>query len=254
MAKLTEAQRQQRAAARARREALEAEERDRRDTERREMWQREGMYLSWEEYQAGEPCRGCGEPMRDDLGDWPPLLRLTEEEKREYEVAEERFRERHSDCKSSRWSISGSRVTHCFGCCPPPPMGPQQIKKLSELFASWPSAEERKKDQDAWKLTLTCDHVVRYTQHRENSYVSTSVVDCPECPGRRGVVHSERIGPAYSDEAILADRGAADRERLAKELAAAKAKLQRQQKNAAATQRRIEEIEKQLKPVPDASE
>ncbi|WFB08188.1 hypothetical protein LRS74_14855 [Streptomyces sp. LX-29] len=247
MAKLTEEQRQQRAAARAQREALAAEERDRRDAERREMWRCEGMYLSWEEYRSGEPCRGCGEPMQDGLGDWPGLMYLSEQEKREYDAAEEGFRARHADCKGGRWSISGSRVTHCSFCCPPPPMGPNQIKKLRELVASWPSAEERKKDLDAWKLTLTCHHVVERTQHREHSYFGSSVVDCPECSARRGVVHSERIGPAYSDEAIRVERDAADRDRLAEELAAAKSKLQRQRKNAAATQRRVEEIEKQLK-------
>ncbi|MBL1095173.1 hypothetical protein [Streptomyces coffeae] len=246
MAKLTEEERQRRAAARARKKALEAEEKDRRDRERREMWQREGMHLSWEDYEAGEPCRGCGEPMEDGRGDWPGTMYRSEQEKREYDAAQERFRERHPDCKSGRWGISGSRVTHCMLCCPPPPMSPARIQKLAELVASWPSTDERKKDQDAWKLTLTCDHTVRYTQHREHDRVSTDVVDCPECDARRGVVQSERIGPAYDDEQIMCDRLAAERERLAEELAAAKSKLQRQQRNAAATRRRIDEIEQQL--------
>ena len=133
-------------------------------------------------------------------------------------------------------------------------MSPQQIEKLGELFASWPSAEERKKDQDAWRLTLTCDHVVRHTQHRDHTYFSTPVVNCPECSGRRGVVHSERIGPAYSDGADPAERAAVDRERLAEELAKAKAKHQRQQQNAATTQRRIEQIEDVLKTGPERRE
>ncbi|MGW5094136.1 hypothetical protein ACWEQU_20110 [Streptomyces nodosus] len=247
MAKLTEEQRRQRAAKRALRSALDAEADDRRRRERAERWQREGMRLSWAEYVAGEPCRGCGEPMQDELGSWPPLMKLSESEKREYEESDRRFRERHADCRDARWSVSGSRVTHCCFCCPPPPMGPKQIKDLARLFASWPSQEERKKDLDTWNLTLRCDHVVPHIQHREHGHVSTRVVDCPECGERRGVVGSERVGPAYSDDGTIRERAAADRGRLNQELAAAEAKLARQQKNAAATQRRITEIQEELR-------
>ncbi|MEU3508549.1 hypothetical protein ABZ733_11585 [Streptomyces longwoodensis] len=120
------------------------------------------------------------------------------------------------------------------------------MEKLANLFASWPSREERKKDLDTWDLTLRCDHVVPHIQHREHSYVSTRVVDCPECGERRGVVSSERVGPAYRDDGTIRERAAADRERLARQLAAAEAKLTRQQKNAAATQRRIAELQEEL--------
>ncbi len=184
--------------------------------------------------------------MQDGLGDWYPLMKLSESEKREYEETDRRFRERHADCQGGRWSISGSRVTHCGFCCPPPPMEPQQMEKLAKLFASWPSREERKKDLDTWDLTLRCDHMVPHIQHREHSYVSTGVVDCPECGERRGVVSSERVGPAYRDDGTIRDRTTADRERLARELAAAEAKLTRQQKNAATTQRRIAELQEEL--------
>ncbi|MFG2885432.1 hypothetical protein ACGFYV_24600 [Streptomyces sp. NPDC048297] len=246
MAKLTEEQKQQRAAKRALRSALEAEADDRRRRERDEQWEREGTRLSWAEYVAGEPCRGCGLPMTDELGSWPPLLKLSEAEKLEYEEANQRFRERHADCRDARWTVSGSRVTHCCFCCPPPPMGPKQVEKLARLFASWPSREERKKDLDRWDLTLRCDHVVPYIQHRENTRVSARVVDCPECGERRGVVSSEQVGPAYRDDGTIRERVAADRERLARELAAAEAKLTRQQKSAAATQRRIAEFQEEL--------
>lgn len=246
MAKLTEEQKRQRAAKRALRSALEAEADDRRRRERDEQWEREGTRLSWAEYVAGEPCRGCGLPMTDELGSWPPLLQLSEAEKLEYEEANQKFRERHTDCRDARWTVGGSRVTHCCFCCPPPPMGPKQVEKLARLFASWPSREERKKDLDRWDLTLRCDHVVPYIQHRENTRVSARVVDCPECGERRGVVSSERVGPAYRDDGTIRERAAADRERLARELAAAEAKLTRQQKNAAATQQRIAELQEEL--------
>ncbi|MET9684529.1 hypothetical protein [Streptomyces coeruleorubidus] len=44
----------------------------------------------------------------------------------------------------------------------------------------------------------------------------------------------------------IRERAAADRERLARELAAEEAKLTRQQKNTAATQRRIAELQEEL--------
>nr|WP_134003116.1 hypothetical protein [Streptomyces sp. 846.5] len=250
MAKPTEEQRQQRAAKRAIRAALAAEAEEQRDGERIELWKREGTHLSWEEYRAGEPCRGCGEPMSDGLGNWWPTLKLSEPERREYEEAQQAFRERHSNCKGGRWSIDGSRVTHCGICCPPPPMSPKQIEKLYKLLSSMTPPEERKKELDAWNLTLRCDHVVPFIQHRSNTYVSTSVVDCPECEARRGVVSREHVGPAYNDDGTSRQRDSAQQEQLARELAAITAKLARQQRTAAATQRRIDEIQEQLQDRP----
>ncbi|WP_316739064.1 hypothetical protein [Streptomyces sp. MK7] len=246
MAKLTEEQRRQRAAKRAQRAALDAEAEDQRRRERDGLWKREGTRLTWAEYVAGEPCRGCGSPMRDDLGSWPPLMKMSESEKREYDEADRRFRERHTDCRAARWSVDGSRVTHCCFCCPPPPLSAKQIEGIAKIFASMPSREERKKDLDTWDLTLRCEHVVPYIQHRDNAYVSARVVDCPDCGERRGVVSSERVGPAYSDDGTIREHAAADRERLGQELAAAEAKLARQRKNAAATQRRITELQERL--------
>lgn len=248
MAKLTEEERQQRAATRGQQAALAAEQEDRRNSERRDRWVREGKRrLTWEEFEAEEPCRGCGKPWRDGLGDWSPLAKMGEEERREYEAAEARFREEHPKCGSTRWGISGSRVSHCSECCPPPPLSPEMVKKLLGFFTSLPSAEERKEDLDAWDLTLTCDHVAQHIQHREHDHVSARVVDCSECGERRGVVQSVRVGPAYSDDAIQAERAAADQERLAGELAAAQEKLQREERRAGATRRRVEEMQEQLK-------
>jgi hypothetical protein len=245
MAKLTEEQRRQRAAKRAQRAALDAEAEDQRRRERDDLWKREGTRLTWAEYVAGEPCRGCGSPMKDGLGSWPPLMKMSEQEKREYEEADRRFRERHADCRSGRWTIEGSRLTHCCFCCPPPPLSPKQVESIARIFASV-SRQERKKDLDTWDLTLRCGHVVPYIQHRDNAYVSAHVVDCQDCGERRGVVSSERVGPAYRDDGTIREHASADRERLAQEVAAAEAKLARQQKNAAATQRRITELQERL--------
>lgn len=56
MGKLTEEQRQERSRARNRREALQAEDDDRRREATREQWQREGTYLSRVEFKAAIPA------------------------------------------------------------------------------------------------------------------------------------------------------------------------------------------------------
>lgn len=121
MRRLTDEQKAERARKRALRRALEAEADAVRVERRCEQWRTESMYLSWEEMEAGIPCRGCGLPVTDQLGSWPPLLHLTAEQQPEYDAAEADYKARHGGCHSHRWSIEGSRIRHCGYCCPPPP-------------------------------------------------------------------------------------------------------------------------------------
>lgn len=179
MPKLTEEQRQKRALTRARRGALEAEEDDRRSEERRQQWEREGTRLTLEEYRQGVPCRGCGELLQDERGSWPPLLRMTEAERAEHDAQDAAFRARHADCRAGRWSIQGSRTRHCFICCPPAPMSRHKLEELARLFATFKPADP--KNLDAWELSLTCNHSVHKTQHKDHDYWSARVVDCPAC-------------------------------------------------------------------------
>ena len=124
------------------------------------------------DYVAGEPCRGCGEPMQDGLGDWFPSCSCPSRRSASTRKPTQRFRERTRRTAGMLGGpFSGSRVTHCCFCCPPPPIGPKQMEKLAGLFASWLPREESKKDLDTWDLTLRCDHVVPHIQHREHSYV-----------------------------------------------------------------------------------
>jgi hypothetical protein len=73
----TDEDRERRASLRARRTAEAAEADDRRVEERRLQWQREGVYMTRAEIEAGGPCRGCGQPLLDGLGDWDSLNNLT---------------------------------------------------------------------------------------------------------------------------------------------------------------------------------
>ena len=238
MAQMTSEQREHRALLRARRAAEAAEAEDRRLGERRRQWQCDGAYLSRAELEAGEPCRGCGQPLLDGLGDWYPLNQLTPEQRAEYDQADALFRERHHDCRSHRWSISGHRTTHCGYCCPPPPLSDRQIEQIARILSS---ADMRTQDQDAWDLTLTCGHIVRRTQHRDHARYATGVTGCPACGTRRGVVTAQRTGPADDQN------GQESRDRLAADLKAAQAKLDRQRKAIMSTERGIAELSQKLK-------
>ena len=239
MARMTDEQREQKALLRARRAAEAAEEEDRRTEERRQQWLREGTYMSLAEIEAGEPCRGCGQPLLDGLGGWPPLLKLTPEQRAEYDRADTAFRERHADCRAGKWSMSGHRITHCLYCCPMPPLSDRQAEQIARILSS--ACRVRSENLDAWDLTLTCDHVVRGTQHRDNGdRYSTAVTDCPACGMRRGVVRARRVGPAGDESGQVA------RDRLTAELAAERAKLGKQRNTVDATERRIADLARKL--------
>jgi hypothetical protein len=236
MAQQTGERREHRALLRARRAAEAAEQDDRRLEERRRQWQRDAAYLSRAELEAGEPCRGCGQPLLDGLGDWPPLNQLTPEQRGDYEQADARFRERHRDCRSHRWSMAGHQSTHCGYCCPPPPLSDRQVEQIAQILSS---ARACTQDLDAWNLRLTCGHVVRRTQHHDHDRYAIGVTDCPDCGSRRGVVTSERIGSADKPRQATEDR-------LAAALAAAKAKLDRQRAAIQASERAVADLSEKL--------
>ena len=94
------------------------------------------MMLSWEQYQAGEPCCGCGRPLiDDDPWQFRGTIHLTDAERERYEIEDARYRAYHGGCRAHRWSVQGSLTTHCGRCCPPPPLSPQQVAKLGVLLA-----------------------------------------------------------------------------------------------------------------------
>jgi len=228
--RLSEEDRARRVAARARRDALAAEEDDHRRAERARRWARDGTWLSFDELRAGVACRGCGEPVVDGRGSWPPLMKLTGDERAAYDEAEAQFRQRHTDCRSGRWSVSGSRSWHCGFCCPPPPPSPKQIEQISRILSS---TARDVRELDRWELTLTCDHTVALSQHRDHRSWSMSVVDCPECGIRRGVFRSVHVGPVPD---------AAERERLESDLAAARSAVDRHRRALARAEQRVAEL------------
>lgn len=189
MARLTDERRAARTAVRRRREALEAEAEHERREARRKEWQAAGAYLTRDELEAGEACRGCGVPVIDGLGDWSLPRQRTPEEQAAFAAADDGYRARHGDCRSHRWSISGSRSWHCGHCCPPHPLNQHQIDFITAMLRS-PS---NPKELNTWRLTLTCEHVVERKMHRSNRQWSTRSVECAVCARHRGVLEAERL-------------------------------------------------------------
>lgn len=188
---LTEEQKAARAEKRRMTNALKEEARVRRDEARRREWVENGMYLTREQAAAGEPCRGCGLPVIDNLGSWPGTMFLTEEERVEYDAGQVRYHGMHPNCDSHRWSMAGSRATHCGYCCPPIPLAPSQLEHIQRFFARSP--ERREEELDIWARTLTCGHVVEQSVHHTNRGPSFSTQWCPDCSITRGVVSSEKV-------------------------------------------------------------
>ena len=115
-------------------------------------------------------------------------MKLTEQEKREYDAAQANFAARHKDCRGYRWTMSGSRAMHCGYCCPPPPLSDRQLERFGTLLrASRPDPAELR----TWRLTLTCDHVIDVQQHKSHGQWTTNVRHCPTCDQSHGVVTAE---------------------------------------------------------------
>lgn len=212
--------------------ALKEESRAKRLEAQSREWTTTGMYLSREEAANGEPCRGCGLPVIDNLGDWPATMYLSPVERTEYEAERARFRERHSDCESHRWSMAGSRATHCGACCPPLPFSDVQLEYVAGILRrSKPSVE----DLDVWERLLTCGHQVRQQVHYTSSRPGFSTQRCLKCDELRGVVSSKKIIEAGARKEEAQRRRDAD-------VARAKRKLKSAEKAASDARRELDQL------------
>ena len=144
---LSEAQKEARAENRRIAAAQSAADDALRHEARRREWQEKGMYVTREQAAAGEGCRGCGLPVIDNLGSWRPLMQLNEKQRFERKVADAAFTERHQDSHAHRWSMEGSRATHCGLCCPPLPLSPSQMENISRILNS---VTRRDEELDVW--------------------------------------------------------------------------------------------------------
>ena len=190
---LTEDQKRERAEKRRLSAALKEEEQAHRREAKRREWHEKGMFLTRDQAAAGEVCRGCGLPVIDGLGSWPPLMHLSDQERLDHDAAEARYKQLHPDCHAHRWGMQGSRTTHCGLCCPPIPFSDSQLESVARILRGHVPREE---ELDVWALDLTCGHRTEHSVHHTQRYWIGSTVLCPECGVTRGVVISERIAEA----------------------------------------------------------
>jgi len=183
----------------------------------------EGLYLTYEEYAAGAPCRKCGLPWKDTRGRPPP----TEEESR---AKKSEFMRLHPECELLL--TGGDGAVHCIQCCPPPPLSPGQIAELRRLFAH--AATPASRDLTRWAWDLRCGHTVESTQHRSNpapnveGWGTGKVRWCPTCEAHRGALAVQQLpGDAVPEAAPAA---APTRRRTEpRALVAARAKVAKQE-------------------------
>lgn len=218
MVALTNEQKRARAETRRRNNALKAENDALRQEAKRLEWHEKDMFLTRDQALAGAACRGCGLPVIDGLGSFPPLMRLSAEERVEYDAAETRYKQMHPDCRSHRWSMQGSRTTHCGFCCPPTPLSESQLEAVAQIFRGHVRREE---ELDIWALDLTCGHRVDHSVHHTQRYWTGSTVHCPECGSTRGVVTSERIVEAADRKKEIERRRATEVEKAERDVAKA---------------------------------
>lgn len=237
VAKLSEEERERRAANRRHKQALQAESDALRDEEKRHEWIANGMYLTRAELEAGAHCRGCGLPVIDGLGDRPALTKMGDDERRLYDAQQAEFRIRHPDCRAHHWSMAGSHAEHCGFCCPPPPLSINQIEHIRTIFEQ--AGQPNPDDLDVWRLTLTCGHFSERSQHRSNTHWSGSTTRCPSCDQTRGIVTAESLSPSLA-------RRMAEEQRVAAALDVARREFEKLKKKADAAQRRLARLEVEL--------
>ena len=185
------------------------------------------MYLSREQAVAGELCRSCGLPVIDNLGKWPGTMYLTPEQRVEYDADQAKYKEMHSDCEAHRWSMSGSRATHCGYCCPPIPMSREQYESIERIFASSAWREQELNSGSARSPVGMSSSRAFTTQ--TNSHFSTAW--CPDCEMTRGVV-----APTKTVEA--AARVAEAKRKHDDEVAKAESEVKNAEKAAASARRK----------------
>ena len=168
-----------------------AEERAARRALRREQWISEGAYLTWDEVLAGEPCRGCGEPV---------LRKHAPERSRAREMVE--FQERHSGCATYKSAVEVGGIMHCGDCCPPLPLSPgahfERSLKFSMMYAKRSTKHLRQ-----WDLTLSCGHTIQRSADWQSSFEPAAydwspVYPCSTCGEERAIIVASKLGPGDS--------------------------------------------------------
>jgi len=138
--------------------------------------------LTYEQYQAGSPCPGCGRPYHDaEPWEFRGLIHMTPEERDRYDAERDQFTSIHHDCGSYRHSVAGSLTMHCGRCCPSPPMSPSKAAEIRSLLTREPTPPHQLM---RWRLRLYCGHVAESAAHYTHKTLHGAFIGtiaCPEC-------------------------------------------------------------------------
>ena len=176
--------------------STKGERRQRDHVQLRESMRCDVTPLTFEQYEAGAPCPGCGRAYRDaEPFEFKGTMHLSDRERERYDAEESRFKVEHGSCRSHRHSVTGSLTTHCGECCPPP-LSPSQLERIRTIIGSPTPPHELM----IWRLRLYCGHTVERRAHRSHKTVQSAfsgAVNCTEC-GRdpSTVIDARAIGLA----------------------------------------------------------
>lgn len=151
-----------------------------------EQYKRDGLLPTRESLRVGgTPCPGCGKPYIDGAGSWPPQMKITADELAAQQTMEAEFRRIHAECDKQfggrGWTYEGSRTSHCWECCPFPPMSDSQIEAISRLLAPRDDAW-RRTNLNVWRVTLRCGHSVEREVNRDQKQCMPNRYSAPMCP------------------------------------------------------------------------
>jgi hypothetical protein len=258
---MTEEQKAERRAARAEQrlvaEMLQAEEQARRAKAagmrrqaKHEQYEASGVLPTRESLRVGGlPCPGCGKPYIDGSGGWP--AQPTSDELAKKEAAEAEFRQIHAACDKQfgtrGWSYGGSRTSHCWECCPFPPLSDPQLATVRQHCAPTRDEAWRKHTLNVWRVTLRCGHTFERTVNKDNRNYSPNryiAPMCPTCGDYRAERSTELVGPLSEQRQ---DNSPSTPPRVTKaQVSRERRKLRELQQQVAESQRRLGMLEQRL--------
>jgi hypothetical protein len=113
-------------------------------------------------------------------------MKMTADELAAQQAMEAEFRQIHAECDKQfggrGWTYEGSRTSHCWECCPFPPMSDSQISSLRQLLLRTQDDAWRRNNLNVWRVTLRCGHSVEREVNRGQEKYPPNRYSAPMCP------------------------------------------------------------------------
>jgi hypothetical protein len=206
--RLTDEQKAARVGTKRERDALAAEETQRRRDRSRERVEMlhgrrklAGVLPTRESAAAGVPCVSCGLPYIRMPGDREPpegIAGAAERTRIHWERLAA-FQVKHSECIDPMPTWQGGHP-HCFECCPSIPFPEETYRTIAGLLGFDQSPEEREaariRNCNLWRLTLRCGHLVDQSVNKDQRSYHTyeRALWCKDCNDYRAVTSANLVG------------------------------------------------------------